>query len=83
MAISHHDKNAMRHIQMETNEALAPIKHQVIQADKVLNKKLKNILSKKQYKKWIRYQTDQKESLKPQLPENRSRSNGPPRGRRF
>ena len=80
-AMAHKDRQAMMIVMEEAKEQLAPIKNEIIEANKSLNLELSKILSEKQYKKWMKYQKNKKKSLKPKTqmsPNNMSggQSNG-------
>ena len=77
IATANKDRQAMMEIMDEARKELAPIKKEVIDANKILNLELEKILSEKQYKKWIKYQANQKKSLKPKTQMN---SNNTSRG---
>lgn len=64
------DREAMQSIQSEAMEKLTPIKHQVRKAERVLNDKLMQVFSEKQYHKWRRMQRTRKENLKPKRPDH-------------
>ena len=64
------DREAMQSIQSEAMERLAPIKHKVRKAERVLNEKLMHVFSEKQYHKWRRMQRARKENLKPKRPDH-------------
>ncbi len=74
IAIANKDRQAIMGIMEESRKELAPIKKEVIDANKILNQELEKILSEKQYKKWLKYQTNKKKSLKPKTQMNSSNS---------
>ena len=58
-------------------DTVIPVRDSVLKKEKNLNKKLEEVLSSKQLKKWLRYQTSQKNKLIPKPPQNnQSRNNG-------
>lgn len=61
-------------------EKVIPVKDSVSQHEKELNKKLKSFLSKKQFKKWLRYQRSKKGELLPKMPQQNNRGNMNNRG---
>ncbi len=58
-------------------EKVAPVKDSIEKVEKVLNGELKTFLSKRQFKRWLRYQRSQKEKLQPERPQNNQNRNGP------
>jgi len=73
------DNDARLELREKVEEIIRPIRDSVHENEKELNLILKDLLSEKQFKKWLKYQKNKKESLKPKRPENRntqgSRSN--------
>jgi len=58
-------------------DTVIPVRDSVLKKETNLNKKLEEVLSSKQLKKWLRYQTSQKNKLIPKPPQNnQSRNNG-------
>ena len=64
------DLETMQSIQSEAMEKLIPIKYKVRKAEQVLNEKLRQVFSEKQYHKWRRMQRARKENLKPKRPDH-------------
>ncbi len=62
-AMANRDTQAMRNIQAEAMQQLAPIRTQLIIVEQNLNFELKQVLTEKQYKKWEKYQNSKKEAL--------------------
>jgi hypothetical protein len=73
------DNDARLELREKVEEIIRPIRDSVHENEKELNLILKDLLSEKQFKKWLKYQKNKKESLKPKRSENRntqgSRSN--------
>lgn len=51
-------------------EVVLPVRDSVLNKEEALNKKMETILSKRSFKRWIRYQNKQKEKLIPEQPQN-------------
>lgn len=58
-------------IRKQINETVYPIRDSIKVNEDKLNNKLKNILSSKQYKRWLKHQKKIKSKLLPQKPERR------------
>jgi hypothetical protein len=72
------DRESGSKMREKVEEIVKPVKEEVLVHEEELNRKLENILSEKQLKKWIKYQKNKKESLQPKQPQNKnagSRSN--------
>lgn len=64
--------NGDLHQKME--ELIRPIRGNIEDNEFVLNETLESVLSKKQNKKWLKYQKKEKEKLMPQRPEGNNRN---------
>ena len=73
------DKSARLELRKKVEKVIRPIRDSVHENEKELNLTLKGLLSEKQFKKWLKYQKNKKDSLKPKRSESRntqgSRSN--------
>jgi hypothetical protein len=73
------DKSARLELRKKVEKVIRPIRDSVHEYEKELNLTLKGLLSEKQFKKWLKYQKNKKDSLKPKRSESRntqgSRSN--------
>lgn len=65
---------------IRVNKVLSPIRDSIKSLEKKLNTNLKEQLSKKQFKNWLKFQKKKKRELEPKAPEAQRRS-GPPRRR--
>lgn len=54
---------------------VVPLRDSVLSLEKKLNTELEKILNKKQNKKWLRYQKNEKEKLLPKLPQSNQNNN--------
>ena len=61
-------------VRQKVGEVIRPIRTKIITLEETLNDSLIAVLSEKQNKKWIKYQKDIKEDLKPKRP-NRNQNN--------
>ena len=59
------DNDARLELREKVEEIIRPIRDSVHENEKELNLILKDLLSEKQFKKWLKYQKNKKESLKP------------------
>ncbi|TXD46532.1 hypothetical protein [Polaribacter sp. IC073] len=57
-------------VRKKVETIILPIRDSIEVHEKVLNDNLKSFLSKKQFKKWLKYQKAQKRKLVPELPRN-------------
>lgn len=71
-AMASRDYEAMTELQIETHEALSPIKMEVKELNDVLTENLEKILSAKQFKKWKKYAISVQKELFPSV-ERKSR----------
>lgn len=65
------DFSIMKEAQMKANKMLATIRMEVKKEKMILNAKLKDKLTEKEYKKWLKYQQGELKKLNPKSP-NRS-----------
>ncbi|WP_298880987.1 hypothetical protein [uncultured Polaribacter sp.] len=69
----------------KVNEIIRPIRDEIHELEKELNNNLEEILTEKQFKKWLKYQKKQKENLMPKRVQNgqgqRQRQGGMNNGR--
>ena len=74
-------------LRIKVREIMRSIRRDVNKNEEILNENLKNILTEKQNKKWLKYQESQKEKLTPKRQErnnnNRGQQQGQNRQRRF
>jgi len=66
-ALERRDFQEMKAIQSNIREKLRPIKKDVKKAEERLNYRMKELLSEKKYKKWIKYQRAKKKKINPQV----------------
>mgnify|MGYP001596518494 FL=1 len=74
-----------RKLRKNIEMVILPIRDSVAKFEETINSAFKTVLSKKQYKKWIKYQKNVKRELLPKRPRNTSArppSNGMGRGSR-
>ncbi|MDO5971529.1 hypothetical protein Q4Q35_17110 [Flavivirga aquimarina] len=64
------ENNPMREAMELAKEKINPAREAVKEEEGKLNKSLETILNEKQYKKWLKYQEDVKEALKPKQESN-------------
>lgn len=70
------DRDLANKVRKVIEENVFPVRDSVIKNEKHLNSKLESLLNKKQYKKWLRYQRNEKEKLLPERPKtNQSPAN--------
>lgn len=85
-ARSSSDRDLILKIRKQIQETITPIRDSINKNEKILNTSLKNILSKKQFKKFIKHQKNKKKSLRPKPPQSQNQNNTRPmrsnRGRR-
>ncbi len=72
------NREALRDFRMRVNKVLSPIRDSIQGLEKRLNENLKEQLSKKQFKNWLKHQKKKKRELAPKAPEV-ERRNTPPR----
>lgn len=69
----------------KVNEIISPIRDEIHEIEKDLNNNLEEVLTEKQFKKWLKYQKKQKEGLMPKRAKNgqgqRQRQGGMSSGR--
>lgn len=82
MAAKSRDQSSMQNMNQMIDRRMSAIKQEARKLDEKLNLHLLDILSKKQLKKWNKYQRKQKEALVPTMPSqnggNRPNGGGPP-----
>lgn len=76
---SNNEDNGIRE---KIQKALRPIRSEVMEKEEKLNEDLEALLSKKQYKKWLKYQKAEKDKLKPKRPERNAGQGQGQRGNR-
>lgn len=69
-------------IRKKIQETILPIRDSIKIKEGELNKSLEDVLSKKQYKKWIKYQKNKKRALLPKPPKSNNNQNQSPMGNR-
>lgn len=74
------NRGALGDFRTRVNKILSPIRDSIQSFEKVLNENLKEKLSKKQFKNWLKFQKKKKRELQPKAPEA-ERRNAPPRRR--
>lgn len=81
---SGNENNSKNDIRSRVRDIIKPIRDEVRENERILNTSLKDILSEKQLKKWLKYQKKKIESLQPkkQVNSSRQRGNGQRRGQR-
>lgn len=67
------DRDLASRVRKIIEENVMPVRDSVLKNEKVLNTKLESLLNKKQYKKWLRYQRNEKEKLLPERPKTNQR----------
>lgn len=88
------DRDLAQRVRKKIEELILPLRDSVLGYEKVLNDTLKTFLSRKQHKKWLKYQRAEKRKLIPERPNNnraaapsninrRNRGGMGMRGRRF
>ena len=60
------DEDQRRNLRTRIEELILPIRDSVLATEKKLNEKLEKTLSKKENKKWLRYQKQQHKKLIPE-----------------
>ncbi len=76
IAMANKDREAMMLAMEQARKELAPVKEEVIIANKSLNLEMSKILTEKQYKKWLKFQKNKKESLNPKNRVNPNNNSG-------
>jgi hypothetical protein len=69
-------------IRKKVRDLIRPVKEKVLSYENELNKALQEVLSKKQEKKWMKYQKKQKEKIMPQKRERNNNQSQNQRGSR-
>ena len=86
------DRDLAERVRKKVELTVFPVRDSVAVHERVLNESLKSFLSKRQYKKWLKYQRTEKRNLIPKPPRreaappqsmNRSRNRQGMGGRRF
>jgi hypothetical protein len=77
---SEDDSENKNDIRKKTGLIIRPVKDEIRENERELNRVLEEILSKKQQKKWLKFQKKKKESLQPQKREGRDNQNFRPTG---
>lgn len=83
---SNNENNNGDNVRKKIRELISPIRREVRDNEVVLNQTLENLLSNKQNKKWLKYQKNQKDELRPKRTErgnNRQQPQNQNRQRRF
>lgn len=65
---SYSDRELVLKVRKKMQETISPIRDSISKNEKELNANLKNVLSKKQFKKFLKYQKNMKKSLLPKPP---------------
>jgi hypothetical protein len=65
IAMRNRDRNQMDGVKAKIQQIIPPIRLKVYNEENVLNDKMANLLTEKQYKKWLRYQKGKKPSAIP------------------
>ncbi|MBU3012178.1 hypothetical protein KO506_12245 [Polaribacter vadi] len=60
----------------KVEEVIKPVKEEILIHEEELNKNLENILSEKQFKKWVKYQKNKRDSLEPKKHNNEEGGRG-------
>lgn len=71
---SEQQENENGDVRQKMGKLIRPIRRDIGDIEVILNETLESILSKKQNKKWVKYQKNEKEKLKPQRPEGNNRN---------
>ncbi|WP_405605443.1 hypothetical protein [Polaribacter sp. Asnod1-A03] len=74
------NREAGTKIREKVEEVVKPVKEEILIYEEELNKEVENILSEKQFKKWMKYQNNKKESLEPRDSQNNEEGGRPSRG---
>ena len=69
-------------VRKKVETTILPIRDSILKLEKILNTELKSFLSKKQYKKWIKYQKKEKKKLLPERPKSARQQQPTNRNRR-
>ena len=64
------DRDLAINLRKQITETIIPIRDSIEKKEKILNKTLEGVLSKKQFKKWSKHQRNKKRDLKPKPPKN-------------
>ena len=64
------DRDVAMKVGKQIRETILPIRDSIDESEKELNKTLEGLLSKKQYKKWLKHQRNKKKELLPEQPKN-------------
>jgi hypothetical protein len=72
------DRDLGMEIRRQMQETILPIRDSIKKNEEELNKTLKVVLSKKQYKKWLKHQNNKKKELLPKRPQSNNNSAPPP-----
>ncbi|QNM86832.1 hypothetical protein H9W90_06910 [Polaribacter pectinis] len=76
------DRDLAMKLRKQIEETIIPIRDSVKKNEDKLNKSLKDVLSKKQYKKWLKYQKKKKQELLPKPPKSNNNQNQSSMGNR-
>lgn len=76
------DRELVLNVRKKIQEIITPIRDSINKNEKALNATLKDVLSKKQFKKFIRYQKEKKKSLRPKPPKQNQQNSSPMRNNR-
>ena len=60
IAMQRRDRSQMNGVKTKIQQVIPPIRNQILSEELVLNKMMASILTKKQNKKWLKYQSQQK-----------------------
>lgn len=72
------DRDLAQKIRKRIENLIIPLRDTIAVYEKSLNDTLQSFLSKKQNKKWLKYQKAQKRKLLPKRPKNRNNTAAPP-----